>query len=118
MAIGLTALAAGSQSPVLLGLIPGGGYLLGALMQRMVFPLQIAHCGFQGDEGELAADGSSLAERLVVSSMMVMSAPQEDALLGLLSTERVGRGMAVFQCDSFCRYWRNGFDRQLGCGDL
>ena len=49
MAVTLTA-ELQDQSPVVLGVLPGGAYLLGALMQRMVFPLQIAHCGFQGDE--------------------------------------------------------------------
>ena len=111
MAVGLTA-ELQEQSPLLLGVLPGGSYLLGTLMQRMVFPLQIAHCGFQGDEPTLSADGSSLAERLiVVIDDGHMSARQEEALLGRLSTERVG---SVWRC-SLIRSADAGaaFDRQL-----
>ena len=70
MAVGLTA-ELQEQCPVILGVLPGGSYLLGALMQRMVFPLQIAHCGFDGDEPALAADVPSLLNAWSSWSMMV-----------------------------------------------
>ena len=111
MAMGLTA-ELQEQCPVILGVLPGGSYLLGALMQRMVFPLQIAHCGFDGDEPALAADVPSLAERLVVVvDDGQLSAPQEDALLALLSAQNVGR---IWQCSVIRRAdVGSGFDRQL-----
>ncbi len=111
MAVGLTA-ELQEQCPVILGVLPSGSYLLGALMQRMVFPLQIAHCGFDGDEPALAADVPSLAERVViVVDDGQLSAPQEEALLALLSAQSVGR---IWQC-SVIRHAdvRSGFDRQL-----
>ena len=111
MAVTLTA-ELQDQSPVVLGVLPGGAYLLGALMQRMVFPLQIAHCGFDEDEPTVAGALPSLTDRLVVVvDDGQMSESQEKALLAALSGLQVG---PVWHCSVIKGDASSGFARQLG----
>ncbi len=111
MAVTLTA-ALQDQSPVILGVLPGGSYLLGALMQRMVFPLQIAHCGFDGDEPTAAGDVPSLTDRLVVVvDDGLMRVSQEEALLAALSGHKTG---PVWRCSVIQPTASSEFARQLG----
>jgi hypoxanthine phosphoribosyltransferase len=51
LAVGLTALAQ-DRNPVLLTLLPGGGYLSGALLRRMIFPLQTSYVYWRQESGQ------------------------------------------------------------------
>jgi hypoxanthine-guanine phosphoribosyltransferase len=81
-------------------------------MQRMVFPLQIAHCGFDGDEPIVAGDLPSLTERLVVVvDDGQMRASQAEALLAVLSGHQTG---PVWRCSVIQCTASSEFTRQLG----
>lgn len=70
LAVLLTALAQ-DKNPVLLTLLPGGGYLSGALLRRMIYPLQTGYVGWdQSDEQSaqltFVGDVPQLDGRLVI----------------------------------------------------
>lgn len=111
MAVTLTA-ELQDQSPVIMGVLPGGSYLLGALMQRVVFPLQIAHFGFDGDEPTVAGTVPTLTDRfVVVVADGQMSVSQQEALLAALSNHQPG---PVWLCSVIQGAASSGFARQLG----
>lgn len=70
LAVRLTALAQ-DRNPVLLTLLPGGGYLSGALLRRMIFPLQTSYAYWHQESGQspqiaFAGDLPKLGGRLVI----------------------------------------------------
>lgn len=70
LAVRLTALAQDSN-PVLLSVLPGASYLCGALMNRMIFPLELAFAAVDPtlpsqDQWVLAGAVPSLSGRLVI----------------------------------------------------
>lgn len=70
LAVQLTALAQ-DRNPVLLTLLPGGGYLSGALLRRTIFPLQTSYAYWRQESGQMpqvafAGDLPKLGSRLVI----------------------------------------------------
>ena len=87
LAVRLTALAQ-DRNPVLLTLLPGAGYLSGALLRRTIFPLQISYAYWGQESGQppQAAFTGGLPElngRLVILLDDGLTSPTELDALGI-----------------------------------
>ena len=102
------------RSPVLLALLPDSSYLLGALMQRMVFPAQVVHAVSEmSDVLSLAGDAVSLENRAV---LVVDSGLVEPAQMLVMENELRRQGASQLWRCSLLRRSESALPQSNGSG--